>query len=99
MLKIKLFKTGLSPEIAVITGDDLMQHFEELKALNIKDMFNTQDMPKSIVSMNAYIGAGPIKKALDLGAQVVITGRCVDSAVVLAPLMHAYNWEANDYNK
>ena len=42
----------------------------------------------SVTSINAYLGAFPIAKALDLDADVVITGRCVDSALVLGPLIH-----------
>lgn len=30
----------------------------------------------------------PIAKALDHGADVVVTGRCVDSALTLGPLIH-----------
>uniref|UniRef100_H2YEU6 Uncharacterized protein n=1 Tax=Ciona savignyi TaxID=51511 RepID=H2YEU6_CIOSA len=51
------------------------------------------------MSMNAYFGALPILKALDLGAEVVVTGRCVDSALVLAPLMHSFGWKVDDYDR
>ena len=37
--------------------------------------------------------AVPIARALDLGADLVVTGRCVDSALALAPLMHSVRWE------
>ena len=41
----------------------------------------------------------PIRAALGAGAQVVITGRCVDSAVTLGVLMHAFDWRADEYDK
>ena len=41
-----------------------------------------------IISINCLLSAGPIARALDLGADIVVTGRCVDSALVLAPLLH-----------
>ncbi|XP_065668993.1 uncharacterized protein LOC100209618 isoform X4 [Hydra vulgaris] len=78
--------------IAVITGDDLMPRLKEIK----EELVN--QLPKGIHSMNAYLGAGPIARALDLGADVVITGRCVDSAVTLAPLIHTFNWKSYDYD-
>ncbi|CAF91060.1 unnamed protein product [Tetraodon nigroviridis] len=42
--------------------------------------------------------APPIRRCLDLGADVVITGRCVDSALALGPLMHTFNWQKTDYD-
>lgn len=52
-----------------------------------------------LYSLNAYIGAEPIFRALNEGAQIVVTGRCVDSALVLGPLMHHFKWALNDYDR
>ncbi|MEL0028532.1 MAG: acyclic terpene utilization AtuA family protein, partial [Perlucidibaca sp.] len=55
--------------------------------------------PGMLVSMNAYLGAPAVAEALRQGAEVVITGRGVDSAVALGPMMHEFGWSATDYDQ
>lgn len=56
-------------------------------------------MCSTVQSMNAYLGAFPIAKALDHGADVVVTGRCVDSALTLGPLIHKFGWTERDLDQ
>lgn len=91
-------KAGLELKVAVVTGDDLMPHRSSLSDVKMADGSGGQQLPKTLHSMNAYLGAVPIRRCLDLGADIVVTGRCVDSAVALGPLMHAFGWERNDYD-
>lgn len=90
-------KAGVSFRVAVVLGDDLLPRKKEFEALTELD--SGKPMPPTLVSMNAYLGAIPIAKALAAGAEIVITGRCVDSAVVLGPLMHEFKWREDDYDK
>ncbi|MBK6279287.1 MAG: DUF1446 domain-containing protein [Gammaproteobacteria bacterium] len=84
---------GLSPRIAVVDGDDLMGRLGEFRAAGVRDMFSGAAFPAATVdSMNAYLGAFPIAAALARGAEIVITGRVVDSALVLGPLIHEFGW-------
>lgn len=90
---------GLDLRVAVVLGDDLLAQHEHLKQQNIREMFNGEALPDQVASSNAYLGAVAIRDALNLGADIVITGRVVDSAVVLAPLLHEYQWSLDDYDK
>ncbi|WP_418152700.1 acyclic terpene utilization AtuA family protein [Litorimonas sp. RW-G-Af-16] len=91
---------GLDLTVAVITGDDLLGNKDKIAAEGLRDMFDGRDFPDvdKILSINAYLGAFPVAKALAAGADIVITGRCVDSAVTLGALIHEFGWEATDWD-
>jgi len=87
---------GLNLTVACVEGDDLRGRSDELRAAGHRDMFIDTPFPENIVSANAYLGAFPIAAALDAGADIVITGRVVDSAVTLGPLIHEFGWGEDD---
>jgi hypothetical protein len=90
---------GIHVKIAVVRGDDVMGLVPELRDEGVKEMQSGAPLPARVLTANAYLGALPIKQALDGGAQIVITGRCVDSAVTLGALMHEFRWAADDYDR
>ena len=92
-------KAGVELKIAVLQGDDLQPQFKQLKTLGIQEMFSGEPLPAMCVSTSAYLGAPGIVEALRLGADIVITGRVVDSAVVSAALVHEFGWSWQDYDK
>ena len=83
-------------KIAVLLGDDLHPQLKQLPT--VTDLYNGAPLPPLCVSANAYLGAPGIAQALGLGADIVITGRVVDSAVVSAALVHEFNWSWQDYD-
>jgi hypothetical protein len=88
---------GLKPRIAFVEGDDLRHRAAEFRAAGYKDMFSGAPFPEQpVTSANAYIGGFPIAAALDEGADIVITGRVVDSALTLGPLIHEFGWSHRD---
>lgn len=92
--------SSLDLKIAVVTGDDLLERYDDIAAVSPKEMYNSAPLPdkEKVASINAYLGAFPIAKALSKGADIVITGRCVDSAVTLAPCIHEFGWSEDDYS-
>jgi len=92
-------EAGIDVSIGVVLGDDLLQRAGEMRAAGVTEMFSGAAFPAKPMSMNAYLGARPIAAALDAGAEIVVTGRCADSAVALGPLMHEFGWTDTDWDK
>ncbi len=92
----ELAKQGISLEVAIVTGDDITAQLAELRAAGTPDLESGRGLPEHALSANAYLGAFPIAEALRRGADIVITGRCVDSALALGPLIAKYGWTRSD---
>ena len=90
---------GVALRVAAVVGDDVMAEIPALRATGARCLESAAALPEGVLSANAYTGAAGIAKALALGAQVVVTGRCVDSAVVLGPLVHEFGWAWNDFDR
>ena len=94
-------RLGLRPRIACVTGDELSDRVDDLRRLDALRHFDTgQPLPSNIepLTANAYLGGTGIAQALDWGADVVVTGRVTDAAVVIGPGMWAFDWAAHDYD-
>jgi len=90
--------------IGVVTGDDLLGRLDGLIARghpleNLDTHRPLRDVRDRVLSANAYLGAAPIVDALQRGAQVVITGRVTDTGLTLGPLMHAFGWASDAWDR
>ncbi len=90
-------EAGVEMSIALVEGDDLNGRRDQFS--DCKELDTGAGLPPVTVTMNAYLGALPIQAALDAGADLVLTGRIADSALVLGPLMHEFKWADDDYDK
>ena len=90
---------GVRLRVATVEGDDLVGRGDDFRASGVREMQTGAELPHGLMSINAYLGAFPIAAALDAGADIVLTGRCVDSAVTLAPLIHEFGWTAIDFDR
>ncbi len=89
---------GLSGiKVAMVLGDDV-RHLLDPTLPIWETGEPLEKLPWEVVSANAYIGAAPIVKALQLGADIVITGRCADPSLFLAPLIYEFGWPEDNWD-
>jgi len=100
-LRAVIAEQGLDLQVACIIGDDLFDQREQLAAQHHSEMFSAEPFPPvdKIASINAYLGAFPVALALKQGADIVVTGRCVDSAVTLGACINHFGWGRDDLDQ
>jgi hypothetical protein len=84
--------------IGVVTGDDIRARMD-LSQLEVHEADAALEAGGELVAANAYLDAQPMVQALRGGAQIVITGRCGDPSLALAPLIHHFGWSADDWQR
>ena len=91
-------------KIATVTGDDVLERLPEFQAKGLKlanmdtgeGLFDTS---RQILSANVYLQTQAMVDALATGADIVLTGRCTDPGLTLAPLIHEFGWAEDDWNR
>jgi hypothetical protein len=95
---------GQAMEVAAVVGDDLMDRLGELNAAgetldHMDDGAPFAGVRDRVSSANAYFGAWPVVEALRAGANIVVTGRCTDTGITLAPMIAAFGWAPDDWDR
>lgn len=86
-------------KIAAVYGDDITENIEEYMDFELMNSDKKLNKLKgNIISANAYLGIEGILKALNDGADVIITGRVADPSLFLAPMVYEFDWELDNYN-
>ena len=98
---------GGREHVAVVRGDDILERIDELISsghtlAHIETGSPLEEVVEKVRCANVYLGASPIVKALkrlrEAGSTgVVVTGRCADASLAVAPLVHEFGWAMDDY--
>ncbi|CAN5890714.1 hypothetical protein BH20GEM1_BH20GEM1_05120 [soil metagenome] len=90
--------------IGTVTCDDILERLPDLltdghELANMDDGRPLVEVLDLVESANAYIGAEPIVEALARDATVIVTGRSTDTALTYAPMIHAFGWAWDDWDR
>lgn len=104
ILKVAKEKGYSNLKVAVVDGDDILDQIDSLIAAghmlnNMETGAPITQVKDQLLSANVYFGCRPIVKALELGADVIITGRVTDTGLTLAPMIYEFGWDFEDYDK
>ncbi|OKJ05664.1 acyclic terpene utilization AtuA family protein [Kitasatospora sp. CB01950] len=82
-------RQGVRARIGHVTGDELLPRAQEFG-------WTGEDPRRPLLAANAYLGAFGIAECLRGGADVVVTGRVTDAALVAGPGIAHYGWTPDD---
>src|SRR4051794_34244124 len=96
-------RLGLSPTIAYVAGDNILSRLDELVAAGVDLGHFETGQPigdtSRFISANAYLGCWGIVEALNRGADIVVTGRTTDAAIVCGPAAWHHGWARDDWDR
>lgn len=100
----ELQKINVSLKIVVIEGDDIIDRIDEFypEIARFKNLENNEDfveVKNKVQSANIYLGVLPLLKALSLNPDIILAGRVTDTSITMAPMIHEFCWELNDWDK
>ena len=95
---------GLSPRIAWIEGDNLINRLPDLEKAGESFRHLDRGVPlektrSRPITANAYLGCWGIVEALKHGADIVVTGRVADAALVMGPAAWHFDWQRTDWDR
>ena len=95
-------RLGRTPRIAFVNGDDLMARLDPCcaDAVTLRSFADGEPMTDTtrLITANAYLGGWGIAEALRRGADIVVTGRVTDAAVVCGPAAWHHGWVIDDWD-
>jgi len=94
-------RQGLHPRIAYIEGDDLVPRLDQLRAGGVSFTHLDTGRPlgdQPVMTANAYLGGWGIADALARSADIVVTGRVTDAALVVGPAAWRHGWKRHDWD-
>jgi hypothetical protein len=92
-------RLGIEVRVGTVSGDDLLPRVDELSAAG---RLRAGEQPPGnrevgdVLTANAYLGCWGIVRALEAGADVVVTGRVTDASVVVGPAAWHHGWSRDD---
>jgi len=99
-------RLGLSAQVRVgiVAGDDISGRLDDFlsRGVLLENMETGEPLSsirKHVQSANVYFGAWPIAQALKKGANVIVTGRCTDTGLSLAPMVYEFDWREDDWDR
>ncbi len=97
-------QAGLNLKVGTVTGDNIINELDELQSngvdlsnMDTSEILDIKEHPP--VTANVYLGIWPIVELLNKGADVIITGRITDAALVMAATAFEFGWKPEDLDQ